>query len=477
MQAIAPNAAFFEWNVGDGTVGINGTADHIEHIYKKTGIYTVTLIAKNSDGSETNSTEQKVYVTDTNSPFALIDIKNGSDTMTEDPNACGGGAFVVNRSDATQIDGSQSINVDGTSSDMTYTWSYLDRVKTGPTLSEKFSELGCFPITLSVRSNKNGVTNTSKKMMQIKNLPPKITSITQSIDASKKDSQKILVNVSANGAVDTDGVITSYIWYYKTESDSEPQSVSITQSPKMTFVLPNVTEKYTFGVIIEDNDGAKINSSEYLKDQSPLIISNDNGNVNLPLITLTTRKTTVLAGESLDFVVSAKNILGTDITSKSDYQWDFDGDGRIDKKTTEPRASFVYKNSGNYTMKVKVVSNGVSNSKYQTIVVKNELKARIKGYMSGERVLLMNASAGSYNQAIWRAGEIESTSLTSIVVPASTFASGGTASLNISASETENATTEITLADIESLTSTSGSGIVYQSFPLASTDTITLQSS
>ena len=186
------------------------------------------------------------------------------------------------------------------------------------------------------------------------------------------------MNVTANGARDEDGVITSYIWYYKTESDSEPQNVKITQSPKTSFVLPNISEKYTFGVILEDNDGARVNSTDILKDQSPLVITNDDGNINLPLITLSIPKTQLLTGEKAEFSVTAKNILGTDLTPKSEYVWDFDGDGKIDAKTTTPQADHVYTTSGKYTMKVKVVYNGVSNTKYQVINVKNELKANVK---------------------------------------------------------------------------------------------------
>jgi len=52
--------------------------------------------------------------------------------------------------------------------------------------------------------------------------------------------------VQANGALDPDGVITSYIWYYTTESDPEPQNIQITQKSDITFVLPNITEKYYF---------------------------------------------------------------------------------------------------------------------------------------------------------------------------------------------------------------------------------------
>lgn len=218
-------------------------------------------------------------------------------------------------------------------------------------------------------------------MIYLKNQAPELTSISTNIDATKKDSQKILVKVSANGASDKDGVITSYIWYYTTESDKEPQNVQITQKPEITFVLPNITEKYYFGVILEDNDGARTNSAnDSTSEQIPLIITNQNGNIYLPLITLSTPQTTVIAGENVHFSATAKTIVGSDITGKSEYAWDFDGDGKIDQKATTSGVDHIYENSGNYTVKVRVTYNGVSNTKYQTIYVKNELKAAAHGY-------------------------------------------------------------------------------------------------
>ena len=94
------SATFFEWNLGDGSPPVNGQMDSIVHTYKKTGIYSITLSVKNADGSETNFIERKVYVTDTNNPFALIEVGNASNTVIDDPSACGeGGAYIVNRSE------------------------------------------------------------------------------------------------------------------------------------------------------------------------------------------------------------------------------------------------------------------------------------------------------------------------------------------------------------------------------------------
>lgn len=477
FQARAPRARFFEWNVGDGSPSINGTTDNIVHTYKKTWVYSATLTVKNGDGSESNTIERKVYVTDANTPFALIDIRNSSNTAIEDATACSGvGAFQINRAESTTIDGGNSINTDGNSSGLSYTWKYLDRVKTGSSFSEKFTELGCFPIELTVRSDKNGASHTSKRYIQIKNIIPKITSIDATIDPTKKDSQKIIVTVTANGARDEDGVITSYIWYYTTESDSEPQNVRITQSPKTTFVVPNVTEKYKFWVILEDNDGARVNSADIITDQSPLLIANDNANINMPLISLSTPKTQILTDEPIEFNVSAKNILGTDITSKSEYQWDFDGDGKIDKKTTEPKVSTSYKSSWKYTLKVKVTYNGTSNTKYQLITVKNELKASVQWYRHWDYVYLLNTSQWTYDRALWKIGERASESLYGISIPASSMMSGSS-QLTVNAGDSETSSVEITPNIIQDITSGSGSeGISIQTYPTMSWDTITLKS-
>lgn len=473
FQARAPEARFYEWDMGDGSPSINGTADFIEHIYKKTGTYNATLTVKNGDGTQENRITRKVYITDTDKPYALIDIKNSLGTVIEDPSACENpdGAFVVNRSDTTTIDGSNSINVDGNSAGLDYTWKYMDRVKTGPSLSEKFTELGCHPVELTVRSMKNGSTHTSKRYIQIKNIAPKITSVDASIDATKKNTQKLIVNVTANGARDDDGVITSYIWFYTTESDSEKQNVRITQTPTTTFVLPNVTEKYYFSVIAEDNDGARYDTSENVTDQKPLLIANDDSNINMPLITLTLDKSQTLIDEPVRFTAKAKNILWNDITNKSEYYWDFDGDSRIDQKTTDASTTHIYKKTGKYNMKVKVIHNGVSNTKYQVIYVKNELKAHAQWYSIGDTTYFLNASNGVYDSAKWNIGWVDGTSLYAMSIKNALLSntwSGALGTLTIKNGLTESSSINIEESDI---IHSSGSGEIHiQTYPAISAD-------
>ena len=473
------HADFFEWNFWDSSPLISGDTRVTQHIFKKTGIYDVNVTVRKNGSDETNTIRRKVYVTDTESPYAVIEANNSSSSISEDPDACGGaGAIVVNRSEATTLDGSKSINVDGTNNDLTYTWNYFGRVKNTSSISEKFTDLWCFPVKLTVRSNKTGATHTTVKNLYLKNQAPELTSISTNIDSSKKDSQKLLVRVTANGVKDPDGVVTSYIWYYTTESDKEPQNIQITQKPEITFVLPNITEKYYFGVILEDNDGARSNSTDSGIDQTPLILDNQNGNIYMPLISLRTGKTTVKAGESLHISAEAKTILGTNITKKAEYAWDFDGDGQFDQKTSDSSIDYTYANPGTYALKVRVTYNGVSNTKYQTVYVKNELKASLSWYkLPDGRVFLLNTSEWIYDTANWTLGTESIDSPYSIMIDSEKVSvlSGNVGKLTVSSNGSEISTADINFDTLPGITSSGW--IVYQSSPVAVDDVIHINAS
>ena len=77
-------------------------------------------------GTETNAITRKVYVTETDSPFAVIEATNSSNSIIEEEGACNGNkALIINRSDSTTFSANSSINIDGTSNGLTYTWKYF----------------------------------------------------------------------------------------------------------------------------------------------------------------------------------------------------------------------------------------------------------------------------------------------------------------------------------------------------------------
>lgn len=89
LIAQSEHADFYEWNMGDGSPVLSGNKKIKQHIYKKTGIYDVSLTVSSANGSESNQIRRRVFVTDTGAPFAMINISNGSNTAYYDPEACG----------------------------------------------------------------------------------------------------------------------------------------------------------------------------------------------------------------------------------------------------------------------------------------------------------------------------------------------------------------------------------------------------
>lgn len=470
------NADFYEWNFGDGSAVESGNSRSIQHTYKNTGTYGVTLTIRKNSSSEATIINRKVYVTNMDAPFSMITVTNWSNSTIIEPGVCNWqDAYVLNRAESSTFDGSKSINVDGSNSNLDYTWKYMGKVSTNQTISWIYKEIGCFPIELTVRSKTNGAKHTSVQYVKFVNQAPTLTNITTTIDANKKDSQKVIVHAVANGATDPDGVITSYVWYYTTESDPEPQSIQITQNPQMTFVLPNITEKYYFGVILEDNDWTRVNSSDLFQNKTPLLIDNANGNTNMPLITLNVPKKTVKAGEKVRFTVDAKTIMGTNITNKSQYAWDFDGDGKVDDKGTNPNWEYTYTKAGDYNMKVRVTNNWVSNTKYYTISVRNELKASYIGYkLPWDKLYLMNTSQGVYDTTQWTLGSFTSTQPEGVLVDFANLPKAdekwSIGKLTITNSSSEVSSADIVLKDLSTIET--GSGINIQTYPILQNDTI-----
>lgn len=142
FRAISQNAQFYEWNMGDGSAIISGSDSNFEYIYKKAGTYTMTLKLSRSDSNETTNISRKIFVTNMDSPFAYINISNGSNTAILESGVCNGkDAYVLNRSEGTTINGNQSINIDGNPGNLDYTWRYMGRVSTNPSITENFKEL------------------------------------------------------------------------------------------------------------------------------------------------------------------------------------------------------------------------------------------------------------------------------------------------------------------------------------------------
>ncbi|MCD5385045.1 PKD domain-containing protein, partial [Candidatus Gracilibacteria bacterium] len=398
----SPQARFFEWDFGDG-IKKGGKDANISHAYKKSGIYKVKLQVRDVNDN-INSFTKNVYIGESDRPYSFIGVTDdGEVDVPFDETACDGkGAYIVNRVDTVTFSGKESINITGETTGLTYSWKLgRDTYKNTNDFTKKFDELGCYPIKLTVKSDENGRTDSTTSYVEVKNIKPTLSSL--DVRVVDPNTDPVIVNVNALGAKDRDGIIQSYLWYYYTDIDSEPQDFRATKTPSTSFVLPKVTGNYYFVVIMKDNNEAKSNSEEITGSKYFMTLTGDN--LNTPLVSLKVDDSTVSIGDEITFTANVENILGQDLSHKVKYSWDFDGDGFYDKQTTKNSVSYKFLSSGKKHTKVKAKYKGFSNTKTITINVSNILKPDF-GYISiGNKFKFFYDGIGKADTYEWDLGD------------------------------------------------------------------------
>lgn len=396
--AESPQAEVFEWDFGDGkTSGWN--FDKVTHTYETSGTFNAVVTVTDKDG-RTNTYQKPVFVSDSNSPYALITPKwNDGENLIFDPQACAGkGAYIASRIDNINFDGNESINIDGQNQGLEYSWKIgQSKFATTSSTAYTFDEIGCFPAKLSVKSISNGATHATETNIEVRNLTPIVSALDVIIQDPNADP--LIIDVTAQGAADPDGVIQSYMWYYYTDIDTEPQDFRSTLGNSTTFVLPKVAGNYYFVAIMKDNNEVRVNSEEVTKSRYFTTITGDN--INTPIIDLKSNDTSIAVGEEVTFTAQVQNILGQDILKDASFSWDFDGDGFYDTQTSEPTTTYVYRKSGEFYAKVKVKYRGISSTKNITMNVSNKLVADFWYISIGNKVIFFDNSEGQITERTW----------------------------------------------------------------------------
>ena len=394
--ASSSNARTFEWDFWDWTKKSSST-DKIDYIYSKSWIYNVKLIVKDAEWN-TNDITKTVYVWDSNTPMAVISADYGSsESPAFDNSACNWWAYIVSRVKNVTFKWWESINVDGWTTWLTYTWKiWNDKYVSWQQATHKFDELGCFPIRLTIKWN-NWKTSSTDTYVKVENVKPTLATIDVAIQNDQTDP--VVVNVSAMWAKDEDWVIQSYLWYYYTDTDSDPQDFRITNTPKTTFVLPKVTWNYYFVVVMKDNNDERYSSEEISWTKYFVSLAWDN--INTPLIDFKVDKSSVMIWDEVLFTSKVKNILWQDISDKVEYAWDFDGDGFYDKETNVWTYSFKYNSSWTFYAKVRVKYKWITNVRNLEINVANILNPDFDYISIWSKYLFFNTSSWEFQNVIW----------------------------------------------------------------------------
>jgi len=400
--AESPEAELYEWDFWDGKK-TGWTLDKVTHTYEKSGSFEVTLTVSDTDNNS-NTYKRTVYVSESDMPLALIDVTTGWLEIPEyESRACEWvGAYIVDRVTAMKLDGSESINVDGETTGLEYSWKIWNgKFATSASVNHKFDEIGCFPVKLTVKSNQNGTTASQEIMMEVRNVLPTLSSLKVQVEDLNADP--LIVRVEAAGARDPDGVIQSYLWYYYTDTDSEPQDFRATATSSTAFVIPKITGNYYFVAILKDNNEARITSEEITGAKYFTTITGDN--INTPIVDLQINDNSTVIGEEITFTASAKNILGQTIDKDASFSWDFDGDGFYDTQTSTPTTTYTFRKSGEFYSKVKVKYRGISSTKNVTINVWNKLVADFDYISVWNKFIFFDTSSGQVDSRTWDLGD------------------------------------------------------------------------
>lgn len=217
------------WELGDGS---SKTGAEITHSYASSGTYQVTLTL--SDGKN-YSQPVITNITVTN----LVPVANA------------GGPYTIPRLTNYTLDGSGSTDPNGDS--IKYVWDINngERTLTGVNPTYHFTEIGVFPISLTVNDGED-VSEPATTTITVTNLPPFAKA---GADQTVNESDTVYLNGSLS--YDKDGLVTAYQW----KQISGPSiKISQSKSTRPKFRAPKINNGQTVSIEIEmtvtDNDGA-----------------------------------------------------------------------------------------------------------------------------------------------------------------------------------------------------------------------------
>lgn len=470
--AESPEAEVYEWDFGDGKQ-TGGSLDKVTHTYEKSGTFDVKLTVSDRDNNS-NTYTRTVYVSESDKPLAYIDVSLGWLEKPEyDSAACEGvWAYIVDRVNTLKLDGSESINIDGEASGLEYSWKIGNgKFSTASNVSHRFDEIGCFPVKLTVKSDKNSASSSRQVYMEVRNVVPTMSAL--KVEVEDESADPLIVRVDALGATDLDGVIQSYLWYYYTDTDTQPQDFRSTATSGTAFVIPKITGNYYFVAILKDNNEARVTSEEVTGAKYFTTITGDN--INTPIVELAVNDNSVVIGEEIIFTAKAKNILGQEIEKDASFSWDFDGDGFYDTQTSDATTTYKYKKSGEFYAKVKVKYKGISSTKNITMNVGNKLVADFDYISIGNKFIFFDSSSGQVDARSWDLWDGTKKSGTYFE---HTY-SDGKVSHDITLTITEGTKTKeiqkIVTKNIKNILKTKGSNLVVFSSPVSNDGKIVLE--
>lgn len=334
------NGIGYEWNFGDGSDLLSGDIiggrTDISYTYTQAGSYDVRLIVFDREDNE-NSIIRRIIIGEADTPIAVISASiDGVEIydFTE--------PIRVNRKSIVSFSAEQSLNRDGTGRRLGYQWNFGDtKQSTQRDVTHVYSDLspidpGYYEVKLKVL-DKNDLTRTSVAtiLIDVAGELPTLQAFT-AVPQQTELTTPVRVKLDAIGAMDPDGQIVKYLWWYYNEKDPLlPMGHTITQSPQAyvtigTRGIEGEEVTYKFGLQMTDQENFTVEVFDVLAESTLPSLMVVNGPNDIPVSQFTVDRTSVMVGEIVNFTSSSYDPDGKIVK----YIWDFEGDGFGDNKET-----------------------------------------------------------------------------------------------------------------------------------------------
>ena len=362
----------YEWDFWDGTPPRVNQTNIMKHEYQRVGTYKITLKATDEKWN-TNTVYDTVYIGEKDSPIISYDIltdygiKIAQNDKCVDEKWVEHNGFRVDRQARFSINTSSSVNAQGNATNLrTYFQVQNDEIISvhNTTFSHKFNSLWCQYIDYTLEDSSLGKNVKERIWFKVVNALPKLDNLTISFpqygnevgiwfqqwnrtqDIFNSGIDPIIVKVTADNPIDTDGVISYFKRYYYPKDNPNKiieTRISPGNIPYTFFSVPTIPGEYMFGVKMFDNDDGNQTSEEIIGNW-PLVMFPPNGKQpDIPIVTLKSDKINVDVGDEVTFDIIAKILSDrSDFVKERTIQLDFDGDGVWDMTTKNDRVKWVY---------------------------------------------------------------------------------------------------------------------------------------
>ena len=378
FKAINSNAVAFVWDFGDGQTA-NTDQTTVTHMYTQEGKYTVKLTFFDQEDNS-NETTYLIFVAEGDSPVAVGKVSMNGEVPPLIEDLCGPGVagYQVNRAQTLAISAADSINRDGSSRLLGYNWRWADGAQVNKRdFTQRFTELSaegeCISLDLTVRDEASGkVSNKDTLNFKVINQAPTVRDLVVEQEDQTVLLTPIKVKVKLVGATDADGQVVKYRWWYYREGfESERLGLHSTSNPQTDMIItaqgePDLKNKYYFVAEVIDNDGGSFVTDERFNEANYVEVTNG-PNVS-PVAEFTMDKTTVSTGDTVAFISKSYDPQG-DTLADTDFQWDFDGDGSFDDRTSGAQVSHLYTTPGEFEVRLRVTHRGLTSTVRQKVTV------------------------------------------------------------------------------------------------------------